>query len=153
MASSIIILKPVDRYLPEQAVRNFKKAVVGSGMFLKKIEIEYDVNKKFLNAEGGIEFVENDELKQFHFTINDIDEYSEESFEWLLPGKGMFWAIDIEDIGECHRQVYDFATEYFFENKNDYLWLDSLRWAYSADEINKLSHLPYNPMWLYKKLI
>ncbi len=87
------------------------------------------------------------------FTINNIDEYSENSFEWLVPEKRLFWAIDIEDIGGYHRQVFDFATKYFCENLSDYLWLDSLKWAYSAKEIETLSQLPYNSKWLYEKLV
>ena len=94
-----------------------------------------------------------DNLKQFLFTINNIDEYSENSFEWLVPEKRLFWAIDIEDIGGYHRQVFDFATKYFRENLSDYLWLDSLKWAYSAKEIETLSQLPYSPKWLYEKLV
>ena len=62
--------------------------------------MEYDSNKNIVGAEGCIGFVDSDnDLKQFLFTINNIDAYSEDSFEWLVPGKKLFWAVDIENIG------------------------------------------------------
>lgn len=87
------------------------------------------------------------------FTINNIEAYSEESFEWLEPGKKLFWAIDIEDIGGYHQQVFNFAVTYFSENTNDYLCLDSLEWTYSAKEIQKLAQMPYSSEWLCNKII
>jgi len=154
MASSIIILKPVKEYSPDETAKVFKKSIIDSGMLVSKMNMEYDSNKTVIGAEGCIGFVDSDnELKQFLFTINNTDEYSEDSFEWLVPNQKIFWAIDIEDIGGYHRQVYNFAIKYFSENLSDYLWVDSLKWAYSAMEIRTLSRLPYNPKWLYEKLV
>lgn len=154
MASSIIILKPINDYSTVETVKVFKRAVIDSGMIISNMDMEYDSNKIAIGAEGCIGFVHSDNnLKQFLFTINNIDEYSENSFEWLVPEKKLFWAIDIEDIGGYHRQVFDFATKYFCENLNDYLWLDSLKWVYSAKEIETLSRSPYSSKWLYEKLV
>lgn len=154
MASSIIILKPVNEYSPVETVKVFKKAVIDSGMIMSKLDMEYDSNKNVVGADGCIGFVDsNSDLKQFIFTVNNTDEYSENSFKWLVPEKKLFWAIDIEDIGGYHHQVFDFATKYFCENLNDYLWLDSLRWAYSATDIETLLRTPYSSKWLYEKLV
>lgn len=154
MASSIIILKQVYNYSPEETIKAFKKSITDAGMILNKLEIRHDSNEKVIDAEGSIGFIDSKhELQQFVFTINNTDAYSEESFEWLEPGKKLFWAIDIEDIGGYHQQVFNFAVEYFSENTNDYLWLDSLEWTYSAKEIQKLTQIPYNSEWLYNKII
>ncbi len=154
MASSIIILKQVYNYSPEETIKTLKKAITDAGMILNKLEIRYDSNEKIIDAEGSIGFIDSKhELQQFAFTVNNIDIYSEKSFEWLVPGKNLFWAIDIEDIGEYHQQVFEFAIEYFYENTNDYLWLDSLEWAYSAKEIQKLAQIPYCSQWLYNKIV
>lgn len=154
MASSVIILKPIDGYIPQKAIKVFEKAVIRAGMYLKKAIPEYDKDKKFIAADGCIGFVDDAGQEcRFLFTVNDIDEYSDGSFEWLIPGKRLFWAIDIENIGNYHHQVFDLAKKYFSENPEDHLWLDSLKWSYSADEIEGLSRSPYDPMWLYKKLL
>lgn len=154
MASSVVILKSVIEYSPEETIKAFKKAIIDSGMTVNKMNMEYDSNKNIVGAEGCIGFVDSDnDLKQFLFTINNTDAYSEDSFEWLVPGKKLFWAVDIEDIGRFHRQIFNFAINYFLENLNDYLWLDSLKWAYSAIEIKSISQLPYSSKWLYEKLV
>lgn len=154
MASSIIILKPVNKYSLEKTVKAFKKAVIDSGMILGKLNIEYDSNKIVVGAEGVIGFTDsNNNLKQFLFAINNTDIYLADSFEWLVPGKKLFWAIDIENIGNYHRQVFNFAVKYFLEHLSDYLWLDSLNWVYNAIEIKILSQLPYSSKWLYEKLV
>lgn len=154
MASSIIILKPVKNYLPQETILAFKKAVLDAGMIFNKVEIKYELDGKFTEAEGCIGFIDDDNtIQQFLFTINNIDEYSEDSFEWLVPGKKLFWAIDIENIGDHPCEIFKFAVQYFFENSNDFLWLDSLKWAYSAKEIIQLSQLPYDSKWLYEKLV
>ncbi len=153
MASSVIILKPVNGYLSEKAMKSFKKAVVNSGILFNKVELEYNSNKVIVGAEGSIGFIDSDgKLQQFIFTISNTDEYSESSFDWLVPTKGLFWAIDIENIGMYHRQIFNFAVSYFAESPNDYLWLDSAKWVYSAKEIKMLSQLPYSPKWLYEKI-
>lgn len=154
VASSIIILKPVDRYSVEKTMIAFEKAIMASEISLNKMEIEYDLEKKIIGAEGYISFMDytDHSIKPFLFTINDIDAYSEDSFEWLVPGKRLFWAIDIEDIGGYPRQIFKLAINYFLEDPNDFLWLDSLRWAYSAKEIEMLSKMPYQENWLYEKV-
>ena len=154
MASSIIILKPVKNYSPKETILAFKKAIIDAGMIFNKVEIKYELDEKFAEAEGCISFINDDgNIEQFLFTINNIDEYSEDSFEWLVPGKKLFWAIDIENIGNYPYEIFKFAIKYFSENSNDFLWLDSLKWAYSAKEIEMLSQLPYNSKWLYEKLV
>ena len=100
MASSVIILKSVIEYSLEETIKSFKKSIIDSGMTINNINMEYDSNKNIVGAEGCIGFVDSDnDLKQFLFTINNIDAYSEDSFEWLVPGKKLFWAVDIENIG------------------------------------------------------
>lgn len=154
MASIIIILKQVYNYSPEETIKALKKAITNAGMILSKLETRYDSNEKVINAEGSIGFIDGKhEWQQFVFTVNNIDIYSEESFEWLEPGKKLFWAVDIEDIGEYHQQVFKFAMEYYSKNINDYLWLDSLEWAYSGKEIQKLAKMPYSSEWLYHKMV
>lgn len=82
MASSVIILKPVNGYLPEKAMKSFKKAVVNSGILFNKVELEYNSNKVIVGAEGSIGFIDSDgKLQQFVFTISNTDEYSESSFD------------------------------------------------------------------------
>ena len=122
MASSVIILKPVNGYLSEKAMKSFKKAVVNSWILFNKVELEHNSNKVIVGAEGSIGFIDSDgKLQQFIFTISNTDEYSESSFDWLVPTKGLFWSIDIENIGMYHRQIFNFAVSYFAENPNDYL--------------------------------
>ena len=122
-------------------------------MLFNKVDLEYDLNKTIIGAEGSIGFIDSDnKLRQFIFTINNIDENLENSFNWLVPAKDLFWAIDIENIGTYHHQIFNFAVTYFVENPNDYLWLDSTKWVYSAEEIIKLSQLPYCPKWLYERV-
>ena len=78
MASSIIILKPVNDYSTVETIKGFKREVIDSGMIINNMDVDYDSNKIAIGAEGSIGFVNSDNnLKQFLFTINNIDEYSE----------------------------------------------------------------------------
>ncbi|MEK5166564.1 hypothetical protein NYE69_30100 [Paenibacillus sp. FSL R5-0527] len=159
--SSVIILKNIENYSPEQAVEASKQAARRAGMFCFLLKFKYS-NGNFLSAEETLSEVDEvtfqntenkDSLKYFTFNANNIEEDSYDSFTWLTQNKYYFWAIDIENINHEYEFIYSFVIEYFKENSEDYLWFDDDDWYYTADDILKLSHMPYNHEWCSKKIV
>ncbi|MFC9706634.1 hypothetical protein ACFTRD_00580 [Paenibacillus sp. NPDC056933] len=160
--SSIIILKKIINYSPEQTLKNFNNVAKKADMHSFHLKVDLDTDNNFLSAEGTLSEVdevtlmntENEEgIRYFSFNVNRVVENSYDSFTWLTQDENYFWAIDIENINHEYEFIYRFVVEYFKDNVEDYLWFDDADWYYTADDILKLSQRPYDPRWCSKKIV
>lgn len=160
--SSIIFLKNIENYSPELSIEAFKEAAEKANMHCFLINLKYDKDGGFHSAEGTLSEVDEatflstedeESIRYFTFNVNRVKENSYDSFTWLTEDEQYFWAMDIENIKQEYEFIYSFVLEYFKKNSEDYLWFDDADWYYTADDILKLSQLPYNPEWCGKKII
>lgn len=160
--SSIIILKNMENYFPEQTISRFIKAVERAKMYCFYITTKRDKDGCFYSAEGTLSEVDEitfshiedeESIRYFTFNINRAREDLYDSFTWLTENKNYFWAVDIENINHEYEFIFRFVTEYFKENSEDYLWFDDADWYYSAADILKLSQMPYNSEWCSKEIV
>ncbi|MFF2484367.1 hypothetical protein [Paenibacillus sp. NPDC058071] len=160
--SSIIILKDMENYSPEQTISHFIKAAERAKMYCFYITTKLDKDGYFFSAEGTLSEVDEitfthiddeEDIRYFTFNINRAREDLNDSFTWLTEDKGYFWAVDIENINHEYEFIFRFVIEYFKENSEDNLWFDDADWYYSAADILKLSQMPYNPEWCSKKIL
>lgn len=159
--SSLIFLKKIENYSPEKAIEDFKKAAQKANMFCILIKDKYR-DDLFISAEGKLSEVDEftfknmdnkDNLKYFTFNVNQVEEDSIDSFTWLTQSENYFWALDIENINHEYKFIFRFLVEYFKDNGEDYLWFDDAEWYYTADDILKLSQMPYDPNWCSEKIV
>lgn len=160
--SSIIILKNIENYSPEQTIIHVIKAAERADMYCFYITTKLDKDGYFYSAEGTLSEVDEitfkhiedeDNIRYFTFNINRAREDLYDSFTWLTEDKNYFWAADIENINHEYEFIFRFVIEYFKENSEDYLWFDDADWYYSASDILKLNQMPYNPEWCCKKIV
>ncbi|WP_338591300.1 hypothetical protein V6669_04995 [Paenibacillus sp. Y5S-9] len=160
--SSVIILKKITKYSPEQTLENFKHAAQRANMYCFHLTVDLDPDNNFQSAEGTLSEVNEETLsntddeetiKYFTFNVNKVVEDSYDSFTWLTHSTDYFWAVDIVNINHEYEFIYRFVVEYFQHNKEDYLWFDDAEWYYTADDILKLSQRPYNPKWCSEKVV
>ncbi|MDM5279688.1 hypothetical protein ACN9MH_05030 [Paenibacillus silvae] len=160
--SSVIILKKISNYSPEQTLENFKKASNRANMNCFNITVELDPDYNVQSAEGTLSEVDEetllntedeDTIRYFTFNVNNVVENSYDSFTWLTQSTDYFWALDIVNINHEYEFIYRFIVEYFKDNLEDYLWFDDAEWYYTADDIFRLSQRPYNPKWCSEKVI
>lgn len=158
---SLIFLKNIDNNSPESAIDSFKQAAQRADMFCILIKTKYS-SDRIISAEGTLSEVDEstfksiedkENLKYFTFNVNQIEEDSYDSFTWLTQHENYFWAMDIENINLEYEFIYKFVIEYFKVNVDDYLWFDDADWYYNADDILKLSHMPYDPRWCSEKIV
>ncbi|MGO4532652.1 hypothetical protein AB4Z30_26515 [Paenibacillus sp. 2TAF8] len=160
--SSLIILKKIERYVPEKAIEAIERSAAKANMYCILIKLKYD-GQLFLSGEGTLSEVDEskfkslqnkENLKYFIFNVHPIEEDSFDSFTWLTHDENYLWALDIENIQyEDYEFIYKFVIEYFKDNPEDYLWFDDAEWYYTADDILRLSQKPYNPKWCSEKVI
>ncbi|MCL1852953.1 MAG: hypothetical protein FWF88_07965 [Peptococcaceae bacterium] len=100
---------------------------------------------------------DSQKIKRFLYGVNVPGKSDYDSFTWLVNDPNYFEAIRINnpwsyDEGEF---IFRFVVSYFEDNPDDYLWHDSASddFYYTAEDIKKLSAMPYNPMWGEKKLV
>ncbi|WP_405171719.1 hypothetical protein MHI12_04890 [Paenibacillus sp. FSL H8-0280] len=160
--SSVIILKKITNYSPEQTLENFKHAAQRANMYCFHLTVDLDPDNNFQSAEGTLSEVNEETLsntddeetiKYFTFNVNKVVEDSYDSFTWLTHSTDYFWAVDIVNINHEYEFIYRFVVEYFQHNMEDYLWFDDAEWYYTADDILKLSQRPYNPKWCSEKVV
>lgn len=159
--SSFIFLKKIENYVPEKVIEDFKKAAQKANMFCILIKDKYR-DDLFISAEGTLSEVDEstfksienkDNLKYFTFNVNQVEEDSIDSFTWLTQDENYFWALDIENINHEYKFIFRFVVEYFKDNGEDYLWFDHAEWYYTAEDILKLSQMPYNSKWCSEKIV
>ncbi|UOK64505.1 hypothetical protein MT997_08535 [Paenibacillus sp. OVF10] len=160
--SSVIILKKITNYSPEQTLENFKHAAQRANMYCFHLSVDLDPDNNFQSAEGTLSEVNEETLsntddeetiRYFTFNVNKVVEDSYDSFTWLTHSTDYFWAVDIVNINHEYEFIYRFVVEYFQHNREDYLWFDDAEWYYTADDILKLSQRPYNPKWCSEKVV
>ncbi|MCP1182357.1 hypothetical protein [Paenibacillus sp. 1781tsa1] len=160
--SSVVILKKITNYSPEQTLENFKHAAQRANMYCFHLSVDLDPDNNFQSAEGTLSEVNEETLsntddeetiRYFTFNVNKVVEDSYDSFTWLTHSTDYFWAVDIVNINHEYEFIYRFVVEYFQHNREDYLWFDDAEWYYTADDILKLSQMPYDPNWCSKKIV
>lgn len=157
----MIILKTIENYSPQQAMKAFEKAAQEASMFCIFMKFKYS-NNQLLPTEGTLAEVDEvtfkntenkDNIRYFTFNVNEVEKNSYDSFTWLTQNKSHFWAMDIENINHEYEFIFKFVVEYFKENSEDYLWFDDADWYYSACDISRLSRMPYNSKWCSQKIV
>jgi hypothetical protein len=166
MSTAISFLKKVDGYVPEIALESFQRAATKAGIFCFGFSMEYQEADVATGGEGTLSEKDQatlskldtfdwQEEKTFLFRINVPDQYNGSS--WLTNDPNYFEAIYINNPGRYDEGefIFRFVVSYFEDNPDDYLWYDSSGddFYYTATDIKKLSTMPYNPSWYWKKLV
>jgi len=168
MSTAINFLKQLDGYTPEAAFESFQRAAIKSGVYCFGFDMEYDETNTAKGGQGALcemdqatlmtfDTFDSQKIKRFLFRVNVPGKSDYDSFTWLVNDPNYFESIYIKnpcsyDEGEF---IFRFVVSYFGDNPNDYLWYDSADddFYYTAEDIKKLSTMPYNPSWYSKKLV
>ncbi len=167
MSVSIAVLKKIKDFSCVDTLNSVKKAADKANMYCIFVRTCSKAANAFEGFDGTLSevdekiFQERDEdgidTKSCGFTIQNPDEFSYDSFTWLVHDKNYFRALNLEYLyGDYEFEfVFPFLAQYFSmeENKEDYLWVDCTEWYYTAQDIVNLSKKPYHPHWAGRKLI
>jgi len=161
MGRTLFIMKKMQGYNLVETCKQLISATEKAGIYVSFFEDVYNSVPKD-SVEGIIEedpLSESDGQfdpvgkRQYMFNISECNIYNG---SWHNPD--YFKAIDFSLTSAAERHddfFFKFATSYFEENPNDYLWYGSasLDCIYSADDIMKLKNAPYDKTWMYNKTI
>ena len=164
MSVTIIILKKIKDFSCIDTLDSVKTAASKANMYCIYIDTYFNDNNEFEYLEGALSEVDEKKFQENHeneihtrecgFSIQKPDEFSYDSFTWLIHDKNYFYALNLKYLDGDYEFAFCFLSQYFRmeENKNDYLWIDCTDWYYTAQDIVNLSEKPYNPEWMSKKL-
>ena len=161
MSVSIAVLKKIKDFSCVDTLNSVKKAADKANMHCIFVRTCSKAANAFEGFDGTLSevdekiFQERDEdgidTKSCGFTIQNPDEFSYDSFTWLVHDKNYSRALNLEYLyGDYEFEfVFPFLAQYFSmeENKEDYLWVDCTEWYYTAQDIVNLSKKPYHPHW------
>ena len=160
MSSAFQIIKRINSYTLETTLASFQKAVAKAGMYSFGFDMKYGegtLSEMDQETLSRIDIFDSQKVKTFIFVINVPGKSDYDSFTWLINDPDYFVAIRINnpmryDKGEF---IFRLMVSYFEDNTDDYLWYDGADgyWYYTADDILKLSKMPYNPLWSVEKLV
>ena len=164
MSVSIIIFKKIKDFSCIDTLNSVKRAASKANMHCIFVDTCFEHNYGFEGFEGTLSEVDEKKFQENHeneiytrecgFSIQKPDEFSYDSFTWLIHDKNYFYALNLKYLDGDYEFAFRFLSQYFRmeENKNDYLWFDYADWYYTAQDIVNLSKKPYNPEWMSKKL-
>ena len=162
MSVSIIVLKKIKDFSCVDTLNSVKRAADKANMHCILVYTCSNPPYAFEGFEGALSevdekiFQEKDgDVRSCGFSIQNPDEFSYDSFTWLVHDKNYFRALDLEYLFGDYEFAFCFLAQYFSleENKEDYLWVDCNEWYYTAQDIVDLSKKPYHPHWAGIKLI
>ena len=159
MSVSIIVLKKIKDFSCVDTLNSVKKAADKANMHCIFVRTCSKAANAFEGFDGTLSEVDEETFREKRkndinvrscgFSIQKPDEFSYDSFTWLIGDKNYFRALDLEYLFGDYEFAFRFLAQYFSleENKEDYMWFDDAEWYYTAQEIVDLSKKPYNPYW------
>ena len=164
MSIYIVVLKKIKEFSCIDTLNSVKRAASKANMHCIFVDTCFEHRNGFEGFEGTLSEVDEKKFQENHeneiytrecgFSIQKPDEFSYDSFTWLIHDKNYFYALNLKYLDGDYEFAFRFLSQYFRmeENKNDYLWFDYADWYYTAQDIVNLSKKPYNPEWMSKKL-
>ena len=164
MSIYIVVLKKIKEFSCIDTLNSVKRAASKANMHCIFVDTCFEHRNGFEGFEGTLSEVDEKKFQENHeneiytrecgFSIQKPDEFSYDSFTWLIHDKNYFYALNLKYLDGDYEFAFRFLSQYFRmeENKNDYLWIDCTDWYYTAQDIVNLSKKPYNPEWVSKKL-